>query len=559
MAPLRTVVPLDHDLIEERPQPPISEQANKAPITATFRQNADGHFRRVECCGAAAASAASRSTFQASVGTAEDRGSGGATGLDSRAYPLEDVEVPAPSFEMRMASVLCNILLAPSAFAPGLLAGAAIFEMTVLLQLPSAEATSREREIVSGVGIYFAACLHCFRLMLWGAAVSFVGVVLQMLARSRSNHYALQTWRKVVDILLLVVYAAVGWMTFSIRQSEWTFSSPKCVECEVAGPYLVSFSSLDYTSSVAQWRDVLALLQTETSVILGRDVLSLVGAALSLMPAFDEYFARPATSSHMFSIDATPPSRVPTHVLRGSFVHAQGGVSLLVGFWSLRDELERRRPMPRALAGGPVLRALPAHAMRRSLYASRVCWATICLTLNLALNVLTDSMHWSEASYPHNWANDIYVAITFVVGSIATHLAFDLFFFLALFSTAHFRLGRYADLAVDFGGAMLVMLFSLVSMLALRVPRIAMAARKDAFDRQETFWTAPPLGVPYSFFWGFNLAFSAAYYVKGISALRRLSASEYHVHPENLRRRDHASRGRARFAQRNQLHPCTSG
>ena len=195
--------------------------------------------------------------------------------------------------------------------------------------------------------------------------------------------------------------------------------------------------------------------------------------------------------------------------------------------------------------------------MRRSQYAWRVCLGTIALTLNLTLNVLTDSVHWVEAFGTGKWENEILAAITFVVGGIATHLAFDLCFFLALVSTAHFRLGRYADLATDFGGTMLVMLASLVALLAVRVLRIAVA--RDAVRKTDAFWTGPPLGVVYSTAWAANLTLSTIFYIKGLSAMRRLSASEYHVHPETLRKRDYEARMKARsmhmYHSRNQLMP----
>ena len=197
--------------------------------------------------------------------------------------------------------------------------------------------------------------------------------------------------------------------------------------------------------------------------------------------------------------------------------------------------------------------------MRRGLYSSRVFYATLALTLHLALNVLSDSLHWQEAFGTDQAENDLFVAITFVVGGIATHLAFGVILFLGVISTAHFRLGRYAELAKDFGGATIVMLVSLVVLLATRISRIAMAALKSATRDADTFWSAPPLGTVYSVLWGLNVALSGLFYVKGLSALRRLSASEYQVHPETLRRRDHAARTKARqlyqYHSRNQLMP----
>ena len=104
---------------------------------------------------------------------------------------------------------------------------------------------------------------------------------------------------------------------------------------------------------------------------------------------------------------------------------------------------------------------------------------------------------------------------------------------------------------------MLVMLASLVALLAIRVLRIAVA--RDAVRKTDTFWTGPPLGVVYSTAWAANLTLSTIFYIKGLSAMRRLSASEYHVHPETLRKRDYEARMKARsmhmYHSRNQLMP----
>ena len=35
-----------------------------------------------------------------------------------------------------------------------------------------------------------------------------------------------------------------------------------------------------------------------------------------------------------------------------------------------------------------------------------------------------------------------------------------------------------------------------------------------------------------------HLLLTAVYYIKGVSALKRLAVSDYHTHPDNLRRRE---------------------
>ena len=78
-------------------------------------------------------------------------------------------------------------------------------------------------------------------------------------------------------------------------------------------------------------------------------------------------------------------------------------------------------------------------------------------------------------------------------------LGFIAIFFLAVVSTAHFRLGRYAELTSEFGSAVLIMLIAFAVSTMLRVVRVVMGARRDAvFSRANSFGTAPPLGSFYS-------------------------------------------------------------
>ena len=45
-----------------------------------------------------------------------------------------------------------------------------------------------------------------------------------------------------------------------------------------------------------------------------------------------------------------------------------------------------------------------------------------------------------------------------------------------------------------------------------------------------------PTGLVYSILTAVHVTFTAIYYVKVLSALRRVAASEYHTHPDALRR-----------------------
>lgn len=112
------------------------------------------------------------------------------------------------------------------------------------------------------------------------------------------------------------------------------------------------------------------------------------------------------------------------------------------------------------------------------------------------------------------------------------------FFFLTVVSTAHFRLGRYAELTSEFGSAVLIMLIAFAVSIMLRVVRVVMGARRDAvYSRANSFWTDPPLGVFYSVISILHLILTAIFYVKGIAALRALAGSQFHTHPDAMPQR----------------------
>lgn len=81
---------------------------------------------------------------------------------------------------------------------------------------------------------------------------------------------------------------------------------------------------------------------------------------------------------------------------------------------------------------------------------------------------------------------------------------------------------------------------SFAVIIMLRILRIMIASRPEESqlvgDLANSFWTRPPLGHVYSAMWVIHLALTALFYIRGISALRRLSNSIYHAHPEALRR-----------------------
>jgi hypothetical protein len=222
-----------------------------------------------------------------------------------------------------------------------------------------------------------------------------------------------------------------------------------------------------------------------------------------------------------------------------------GGVTFQLAFYDVRAHMERARPLERAPDGGPALRPLSMHTVNRAGYAWRVLAAMVMLVLDVAASMLSDTLHWQDAGLGDNERTDLIAAIIFFVVALLARVSFTAAFVLVVISTAHFRLGRYAELWTDVGGALIATFVSFVVVTSLRILRIVMAATgaADATGSPQTtvaaqsFWTRVPFGGMYSTLWVFHLVSTTAFYVKGLSAIRRLAASEYHAHPEVLRPR----------------------
>ena len=295
--------------------------------------------------------------------------------------------------------------------------------------------------------------------------------------------------------------------------------------------------------------------QSRAALLGARDVLAILTAALSLVPGSDEYYtrtppylvavfkqharsARAAVQPTDYSLAAAAAAAsAAEHVLRDGYGFVEGGVSFLIGFWSVRGYMSKAQPPERAAHGGPALRPLPWRTMNRSVYSWRVAGGMVMLSLDVAANALADTVQWHTAFGAENKTIDLVASIVQFVLMVGLRICFAIAFFLLIINTAHFRLGRYAELSHDFGGAFIATLMSFATMIALRTLRIVMGARRDAVDVAAiTFWTTP-LGVVYSVVTVIHIALTAVYYIKGVSALRRAAASEYHTHPDDLRRK----------------------
>ena len=572
--------PLPEDVIDPTPGSASRKRIEQmAPSVhcadSIYRQDAEGNFVRVNRYAASSQPSAA----SAPPGSPERARSSGGGSCSSNA-PLggeasntalgggDPGIIVAPSLELQLASALYAIIVAPTRFAPCLIAGVGIFEAVVLAQLEAHAAGGSGGgalvgQPISTLILYTTASLHVYRLLLWGALVSCVGVALMMMVRERSSHYSFMPVRKYLDITLLLLYAALTWLVFSDRQLAWTLTSSS-TNANLAFFAPTTRDQMEYYVSV------LDQLAARSASLTARDMLCVLGAFLSLVPASDEYFRRAphpyaaagygggggaqfgaygsnsglSPASH--SRAAVQPGDGPgagalhdalgffpvTHVLLDGYKHVEGGLTLLIGLWSMHSHMALQRPPERAADGGPAFLPLPWRTMKRTVYAGRVCIAMIFLSLDVIVNMLSDTVVWSDRTN-----QDVVAAIVILVVALIVRVGFFSAAFLTVVGTAHFRLGRYAEVATDFGGMLLISGLSFVALVALRVLRIMRAARSDGTTNANSFWTTDnPLGPTYSAVWAINIILTGLYYVKGVSALRRLASSEYHTHPDEIKR-----------------------
>ena len=216
-------------------------------------------------------------------------GGGGGGGFDSAGGGgVGGVDLP-PSPQLQVASAIYSLFVAPTRFAPGLLAGIGAFEAAVLAQLSphlrGAVGSALASQPLPTLLFYSTIALHIFRVLLWGSVVSFGGVALQIMVRAQSRHYELQPWRKSLDLLLLLLYGSLIWVVFADRQLAWTLTSSATSE---RLPFFAPKASAELPFFIS----VLDLLTDRSAALAARDFLFVLGGILALVPASDEYFLR---------------------------------------------------------------------------------------------------------------------------------------------------------------------------------------------------------------------------------------------------------------------------
>lgn len=121
--------------------------------------------------------------------------------------------------------------------------------------------------------------------------------------------------------------------------------------------------------------------------------------------------------------------------------------------------------------------------------------------------------------------------VLLAVVSISARVGVSIAFFLLLTGTAHFRLGRYADLQTDFGGAGIICFLAFGVCGLLRVFRVIYATMGKTINRNVVTTWGGDMGIFYSTGVAVNLVLTAIFYIRVLHSMRRLANSEYYMHP----------------------------
>lgn len=553
---LERVAAADDDIAESPAaasalQPPIAEHHRMAPplgyADRVYKQSGAGRFERVagvglssgattggraDGCGRDVVEAPS-SSMPSTSRSGTFLGALGGGGHDDG----PSLRLPMP-FELQLASALCLTIAAPTRFVAALMAGAAILEALLLGSLD--DLGDLRAQPLSPLLLYAPAALSFYQLALWGSLATFVGVTCAMLVRERGSHYSWHPWRKTLDRTLQVLYFTNMWLTYAGRQMPYTLASLHQKELTPHfGPTITS----DFANLQKLW-------DAHIPELIARQVITILAALLTFVPTCDECFTRPppsaggraavrpseagyggggrgaAAGSYGYLHGGGGTLNLNEHVL-GLASMVEGGLTLGIGFWSQRMEIELTHPEERAPDGSSALRPLSHHALNRKNYASRVLWTVFFLVLDAVTNLFTDAVHFEDSQV------ELFFMVAMAVVPALLRVLTFVPFVLLLTGTTHFQLGLYAVLQKDFGGALGwggVSFAGSASVHALGVVRAALGHSRgeNALEFHTSGW-----GVVYSILFVAHMLLTATFYIKTIMALKRLANSEYYLHPQS--------------------------
>ena len=550
----------------------VLSSCHRAPPPAgysdkVYREDPDGYFatvqgygatrgqgagsgvmsRTLSSCASAVASAVSdlehhtrtmaSNTMQTVQGLTGFGRYGGASWAGEAAEGRSEYAVPVP-WELQFASGLLHIIVGPTKFASGILAGVAVVESAVVANLDLTLETSP----LSVLYLYAPAASYYYAAFLVIAWTALIGIAASITMRTRGTHYLVLPWQPILDHVLLLLYLIIMAVTYSNRQEAFSLQSP------FYGNNTPSYSFADHAIGVnttgpvdnPYFLGMSSLWRSHAASLIARQALSFLAALLSFAPTADEAFLH----YHHRIPKANPPLTPHTLQLNG-FV--DGGFSMGLGFWSVRHSLLTHRLALRAPDGGGPLAAVSHRAMSRGRYAGCVFFIVLCLAVDVACQyVYAAGQVWAKIlKSGDDYMDELLGGIYMMVGSIAARVLMFTALFMMLVGTETYRLGRYAVFCTDFGGAVMYGVISSGFAFFLGLFYIIRIAECHTCENQGFTFYEDAAGIAFTVFQVLHFVFATVWFVKLIAALRRLARAHYYMHPDIAYQSDLARRNAA--------------
>ncbi|KAL3925088.1 MAG: hypothetical protein SGPRY_003737, partial [Prymnesium sp.] len=429
---------------------------------------------------------------------------------------------------------LYSIALAPLTSAQTLLAGVASLDAAIHVQTFS--------QPLPPVLLYQGAALHFYRAFLFLSLLSICGVWLRALPRARSSHYLRQPLRKWLDALSVLLFVSIAAITFGMRQLDWDFSARSS---RLDDPYFLRISLPE--DELEALRFEVALNDSYASRVV-RACCCWVAAFLACVPSCDGHY-QPAPAPPLSRASVLPEEwsegsglcgngssawgRAESHVLAPSTARSLVP-TCAIGFWSIGAQLTPPPPQ-RASDGGPALPPLGAREMDRRSYSYSVMCCMVGMLLDVFLFSLCDSIHYTEvlSSWRSERTKSFVIDIVLIGINSLVRLGIEYFFISVVMQTAHYKLGRHAELWKDFNPTFKIQILCYFSMLSMRVFRMIRSFQnKTSGPDEHTFWWYSTPTWIYTVLVVINGLVTLVFYVQSIDALRRLARPYYYLHPE---------------------------
>lgn len=461
-----------------------------------------GAFRKVDAPATARSALALSGNTRSVIDTAEE-------------------QVPLP-LALQFAATVQRGFLASTHFAAGLMGGAAALEVSML--------SVARNEPLSPFALYADSALHFWRLYLWGGLSCCVGTGLLLLRRRRSRYYDVYPTGRWVNLLTIASNASVVAIGVALRGPVWRLAAPESRE---QLPYLVPTSSAAYHAAVTNPGP---FGHAVPAAVLLRALLCWLALLLSYGPHGDEQAALPPSAEE----EAGGGRGHQPHLLAsGATEGADGVIAIMyrgVVFAAAFGAVARR---PHSTPDGKPapMRPVPPGAISHEGYASRVSVAIVFMAVDsintlLCLSLLYESLELRRSSerFERVLPELISLVVLVVARSVIAAQLFGI-----IVRTAAFRLGLLTQLTKHFRRPFGVQLAAFVLSLILLIVRVVDAADDDATIDATNIGLLPSgssLGAAYTVLLCLSLALTVLCYTSTLDALRRLSRSEYYLHPD---------------------------